>query len=197
MSLINDALKKAQKAIPSNPTSAVKPLQPVIASTGRPRWLLPSMVAMLVIILVAVAVCLVYWDRTNQRADLGNVHDSHDSPPSHPPPAATVIHPATSPSLPQVVVDAHPALAATTAQLPATPTLGVPAPPVALPTNSLPSLPKLQGIFYSSTDPSAILDGKTVYAGDQVRQYRVKIITKDSVTLVGPDKKEIQLNMEN
>jgi len=88
-------------------------------------------------------------------------------------------------------------LAATTAQLPATPTLGVPAPPVALPTNSLPSLPKLQGIFYSSTDPSAILDGKTVYAGDQVRQYRVKIITKDSVTLVGPDKKEIQLNMEN
>jgi len=197
MSLINDALKKAQKAIPSNPTSAVKPLQPVAASVGRPRWLLPSMVAMLVIILIAVAVCFFDWDRTSQRADPGNVHEAHDAPPSPPPPAETVIHPATSPSPPPVVVDARPALTATTAQLPATPALVSPAPPVPLPTNNLPSLPKLQGIFYSSTDPSAILEGKTVYAGDQVRQYRVKIITKDSVTLVGPDKKEILLNMEN
>jgi hypothetical protein len=155
------------------------------------------MVAMLVIILVAVAVCFVDWDRTSQRAGPGNVHESHDSPPSPPPPAASVIRPATSPSPPPVVVDARPALTATTAQLPATPALVSPASPVPLPTNNLPLLPKLQGIFYSSTDPSAILEGKTVYAGDQVRQYRVKIITKDSVTLVGPDKKEIQLNMEN
>jgi hypothetical protein len=72
-----------------------------------------------------------------------------------------------------------------------------PALPITLPTNNLPSIPKLQGIFYSSTNPAAILEGKTVYAGDQIRQYRIKIITKDRVTLVGPDKKEIQLNMEN
>lgn len=60
-----------------------------------------------------------------------------------------------------------------------------------------PDLPKLQGIFYSATAPSAILDGKTVRPGDLFRDYRVKAISKYTVTLVGPDKKEIQLGMGN
>src|SRR5664280_2464400 len=48
-----------------------------------------------------------------------------------------------------------------------------PAPPV-----NPPDAPRLQGIFYSPTAPSAIVDGKTVGLGDQFRQYRVKEITK-------------------
>ena len=64
-------------------------------------------------------------------------------------------------------------------------------PPVVNP----PDAPVLQGIFYSPTAPSAIVDGKTVRPGDQFRQYRVKEIGKFSVTLVGPDKKEIKLGM--
>jgi hypothetical protein len=40
------------------------------------------------------------------------------------------------------------------------------------------------------------VDGKTVRPGDQFRQYRVKEIGKFSVTLVGPDKKEIKLGMD-
>jgi hypothetical protein len=60
-----------------------------------------------------------------------------------------------------------------------------------------PDGPKLQGIFYSPTDPSAIIDGKTVRLGDQFRQYRVKAISKYTVTLVGPDHKEFQIGMEN
>jgi hypothetical protein len=66
-------------------------------------------------------------------------------------------------------------------------------PPVVNP----PDAPKLQGIFYSPTAPSAIVDGKTVRPGDQFRQYRVKAISKFTVTLVGPDKKEIQIGMGN
>jgi len=68
-------------------------------------------------------------------------------------------------------------------------------PPVTPPVN--PDVPKLQGIFYSPAAPSAILDGKTVRPGDQFGQYRVKAISKYTVTLVGPDQKEIQIGMDN
>ena len=60
-----------------------------------------------------------------------------------------------------------------------------------------PDLPKLQGIFYSPTAPSAILDGKTIRPGDQFRQYKVKAISKYTVTLTGPDKKDIKIGMSN
>lgn len=60
-----------------------------------------------------------------------------------------------------------------------------------------PEMPKLQGIFYSPTKPTAIVEGKIVGPGDQFRQYRVKEIGKYTVTLVGPDKKEIKLGMGN
>jgi hypothetical protein len=60
-----------------------------------------------------------------------------------------------------------------------------------------PDSPKLQGIFYSPTSPSAIIDGKIVHLGDQYHQYRVKAISKYTVTLVGADKKEIQIGMDN
>ena len=60
-----------------------------------------------------------------------------------------------------------------------------------------PAAPKLQGIFYSATAPTAIVDGKTVGVGDQFRQYRVKEITKQTVTLVGPDGKAVKIGMGN
>ncbi len=58
-----------------------------------------------------------------------------------------------------------------------------------------PELPRLQGIFYSPTAPTAILDGKTVGPGDSFGQFQVKAISKYTVTLVGPDKKEYQVGM--
>lgn len=62
---------------------------------------------------------------------------------------------------------------------------------------TLPDGPRLQGIFYSPTAPSAILDGKTVRPGDAFKQYKVKEITKYTVTLIGPDKKELKIGMGN
>ena len=56
-------------------------------------------------------------------------------------------------------------------------------------------LPRLQGIFYSPTAPSAIMDGKTIRPGDTFKQYKVKDITKFNVILVGPDKKEIKVGL--
>jgi hypothetical protein len=60
-----------------------------------------------------------------------------------------------------------------------------------------PDSPKLQGIFYSPTSPSAIIDGKIVRPGDQYQDYKVKAISKYTVTLVGKDKKEIQIGMDS
>jgi hypothetical protein len=62
---------------------------------------------------------------------------------------------------------------------------------------SPPDLPKLQGIFYSATDPTAIMDGKIVRPGDQISQYKVKVIDKSTVTLIGSDKKEIKVGMDD
>jgi hypothetical protein len=70
-----------------------------------------------------------------------------------------------------------------------------PPPPVAVvnPDNG----PKLQGIFYSAKDPVAIVDGKTVHVGDHFQNYRVKEITKYTVTLVGSDNQPLKLGMSN
>lgn len=58
-------------------------------------------------------------------------------------------------------------------------------------------LPRLQGIFFSATAPTAIVDGKTVRPGDRFQDYRVTEITKYTVTLVGSDGKAIKLGMSN
>jgi hypothetical protein len=76
------------------------------------------------------------------------------------------------------------------------PAAAVPAPEPAAPLNP-PAAPRLQGIFYSATAPSAIVDGKTIRPGDQFKQYKVKEISKYTVTLIGPDKKEIKIGMGN
>ena len=60
-----------------------------------------------------------------------------------------------------------------------------------------PDAPKLQAIFFMPKDLSAIIDGKTVRVGDKFGQYTVKAISKYTVTLVGADKKEIQIGMGN
>ena len=60
-----------------------------------------------------------------------------------------------------------------------------------------PDAPKLQAIFYTPPKPSAIIDGKTYRPGDKFGQYQVKAISKYTVTLLGPDKKEIQIGMGN
>ena len=96
------------------------------------------------------------------------VHDSIASAP---------IDPATT----QIVDTATSPIIATTAPAPVAP----------------PDLPKLQGIFYSPTAPSAILDGKTIRPGDHFKQYKVKDISKYTVTLIDADKKEIKIGMGN
>jgi hypothetical protein len=48
---------------------------------------------------------------------------------------------------------------------------------------SRPPGPKLQGILFAATRPCAIVSGKTVFVGDQIDEFRVTAISRDSVTL--------------
>jgi hypothetical protein len=93
----------------------------------------------------------------------------------------------------QTIVTAPPDLVVVTQQA-AEVVLPVIAPPPPPPLNP-PEAPRLQGIFYSPTAPTAIVDGKTVSPGSQYLQYHVTEITKYTVTLVGPDGKAVKLGM--
>ena len=181
MSLINDALKQARKGPPENTPGPLQPLQQLQPAAsepnGLPAWLLPTVV----ILLVVAAIFFIGWAVIH--------HDGQPAMVTAPAPAAM----APAPAAP--------------APLPATPTPVVQMPAAAPPqaaqpaANPAPTAPplvlKLQGIDYLQTVPSAILNGKTVHPGDAFHQYRVKMISNNSVTLVGPDNKDTVVEMGN
>jgi hypothetical protein len=119
-------------------------------------------------------------------------------------PAAAVPVPA---SVPLPATPASPTVA--TAPTPVPPSRPIPIPPIASdakqdPTNAVVATPepppatstvvaadapkapayKLQGIFYRPKNPSAVIDGKLVFAGSRVSEAHVLLIEKDAVTIV-------------
>jgi len=44
---------------------------------------------------------------------------------------------------------------------------------------------KLQGIVFNPNRPSAVINGRTLFIGDKIRDMRVVAITPDSATLAG------------
>jgi hypothetical protein len=54
---------------------------------------------------------------------------------------------------------------------------------------------KVQGIFINSAEPQAIVNGLTVYVGDSVEGFRVKLISKNNVLFIAPDGTEKSLGL--
>jgi len=50
-----------------------------------------------------------------------------------------------------------------------------------------PPLLKVQGIFYSDAKWQAIVNGQSVFVGDSVNGFRVKLISKNDVSFIAPD----------
>ena len=86
--------------------------------------------------------------------------------------------------------------AAQTVKAAAAPSIAKPQPAAPLPPLNPPEAPELQGIFYSATAPTAIVDGRTVRPGDACGIWRVKSIDPRTVTLIGPDKKLIRIGIQ-
>jgi hypothetical protein len=169
MSLINDALKRARETQRNTPPPGAAPLPPVESPPrGGTGWILA-----VAVILFLAALCLF----------IGPTVFGHK-----PAPVATAKAPDIS---------AQPPVEAALATVPAPSVLPSPASntnsPLVVNTNPPPATvvveqwPRVQGIIFNTTRPLAIVNGKTVGAGDRVGNYQVKQILKTSVVFSRAD----------
>lgn len=174
MSLINDALKRANEAQPPTPAPAETgpPLRP---AEHKPRAAWPVIVfPLLALFVFALAGWFLVkgYDASRQLSEnrvpisareLANQTTSSNRPiESLTPTSNTVVNQT------EVIVDAKP----TNVE----PAITEPPPPPA-------PVFKLQGIFYRPSRPSAVINSKTVFVGDRVGQAKVLAIDRESVTL--------------
>ena len=176
MSLINDALKRAQEAQSSTPPAPqsgpqLRPAEPTTYAWHGVGLILPAALA-----LIAVLALFLVWEVSRQRAaqpqevrataSAAPVTES-TQPATVPPPAADTAARPPAPGTPQVVANA--------------PT-NTPAP---VSEDVKPIMPKLQMVIFNPRNPSAVINGRTVFRGDRLGSFRVTKITADSATLVG------------
>jgi hypothetical protein len=166
MSRINDALKQARESQPNQPPAGVPPLTPLARTTGGIGWILPAVVALLLVtagIFIGVALF------------------------KHPP--APVVAPvASAPAIPvaqpkpvePAPIAAVAAVTVQTNQVPATNIVAAMVPPAA------PPALKLQCIFADPKRPWAIVSGQTVFVGDALGDFRVAEISQKVIILKTP-----------
>jgi len=179
MSLINDALKQAKQLQKTDPPPAGgTPLLHVESNTPNiVAWMLP----VIIIILVVVA-CFVLGLGLAQHTVTTIIETPEPNVTQQEielPEDAQLIPMSTATSAPV------PGSSETNAAATATNTAG----PVD------PELPTLQGIAYDPKKPWAILSGQTVYIGGTIGAYRVKAISKFTVTVVGPSGKPVVISL--
>lgn len=170
MSLINDALKRARDSQQKNPSpSGVTPLLPVEPRERGFNWILATLVIFLMVV-ACFFISLALAKRTVENTTAAPV-------------AAAPVAAATNSAAPETPA---PPQVETGPVAPAIVTL----PPAPANTDAVVSVVvapiKVQGIMYDPSQPSAIVDGKTVHIGDRVFDFHVKTISPNSVTLTGP-----------
>ena len=182
MSLINDALKRATQTQPpgSLPPAIIKepmrPAGPVQNAPGLPVYFVP------VLLFVISGACFFLWkgwQTTNQNQVASNTIVAKAREASAPPEVAFEENIAI-PANRDFSVDDNPApaLAVVTPAEPEASTV-----PVEEPAKPVSPAFKLQGIFYRTANPSAVVNNKTVFLGDSIGSSRVKAIDRQSVTL--------------
>ena len=173
MSLINDALKRAkqtqQQNPPPTPPLQFRPVEPGQPNPARPPLLFVGL-ALALISVVALGGMFVWLVSQKSAGELRVAARTADEP-------ATGM---TADSKLEIVSPPPPALPPAPVPVEAG-TNTLPAAATGEPPQSLP--PKLQGIAFHRTRPSAIVNGKTVVIGDRVGDLRVLAITRGSVTL--------------
>lgn len=213
MSLINDALKRAKSVQPQAPPPASGPqFRPAEPDQVVRRGL--GVALPIGAVIVALLGLLLTWElsRTSSvgqkplpgtpelavRAVAPPSPPIASPPPADPPPAPpiTAPEPVASPaSKPVAVVQTPPPAVQTPAppaQAPAA-LAQTPAETNALPVAEAPKPPslKLQAIVYHPTRPSAMINGRTLFVGDRVGEWRVASISADSATLSNPTGRKV------
>ena len=174
MSLINDALKRAQEAQRPDRPSSVSSIR-IIEAQPEKSPLTGRILVVIIFLLLAAAFAFFGLALTGRLAK----KKMADAQVSAPRPAAT-----PAPSAP---VTAQPVAPAAVVAAPVQPapakvaTVPAPAPVPALPPLVLPEDLHVQGLAYDPVRPWAIVSGKMVYVGDVVKGVRVMTITRDCV----------------
>lgn len=182
MSLINDALKRAKEVQTNNPPPAadnlhLRPAEPASQPKKSIGLVLPATG-----VTVVLAALFSFWQlrggnhapltsETEVTARASARHSDALTPRVEParlesPASSTPALASNSPAIPDVQM-----AAATNAQA------------VAQTEPPKPALPQLKAIIFNPRRPSALIDGKTVFVGDKVREFRVTAITPVSATL--------------
>ena len=197
MSLVNDALKRAQSAQrPILPVQRAE-FRPVETPAPRPKFGLPVLLLAGVAVFpllafLGVRMALHHGDGSDILANAASAaHVATPVQPSQPAPPPAAPPPAAAPepqSAPEVAESHTPAPAAQTPSVSpaATPT---PAPAgatahTAPPTEATPPpAPKLQSIVFAPNNPSAMINGRVAFVGDKLPEGKVVAISLKSVTL--------------
>jgi hypothetical protein len=184
MSLINDALKRAKQsqspdAPPSAPHLHFRPVEPGPTVRRGVGLLLPAVLA-----LIALVGLLFLWEL------------AHKNGSTNPQPELVARAASTPPTAAPLAASQPPSVAGTALAAPATiepaPAVAAPDPveaPPATVADEAPAPPKpaplrLQGIVFNPARPSAMINGKTVFVGEKVGEFRVGAITQNSATLI-------------
>jgi hypothetical protein len=168
MSLINDALKRANEVNPQEPPPAegAPPLRPA-EHKPRPAWSLVvfPLLALVVFALAGWFLVKGYYAAQQLKSPQTTVSARESQPEESP--RETVVTNARPPIVEQVVA------------------APVTNPPAVTAESSPPSMPaiKLQGIFYRPSRPSAMINSKTVFVGDRVGEVKILSISRETVTL--------------
>lgn len=203
MSLINEALKRAQEAQEQatrreDRNLELRPVEPANPPRRGSGWVLPSVVTAAVLL---AAFCIYQalrplippaqvqartTARTPQPHTIPNVPaPGPETASSRPTVSAIPNISATSPAPPPAREQSAPAFSPEHATSNSVATS--PAAPDVTPSPQLPARPalRLQGIVAHPTRPSAVINGKTVFVGDKLGDKRVVAIDSDTVTLGG------------
>jgi len=189
MSLINDALKRATQAQPATAPAPQPdaPMQPVqqCRPAGLPVYFTP---VLLFIVSGACWFLVKGWDARRQAGIYPapiTVHAREVSTPS------ATTEPGLAPSETEYPIPAGRQFALNDEPTPSTSASA----PAATADNATATAPpaiqepaagpafKLQGIFYRPSNPSAVVNSKTVYIGDLILNGKVKAIDRQTVTI--------------
>ena len=199
MSLINDALRRAKQAQqeappPPTPDTQFRPFDPTtqVARHGV-GLLLPALLAA-----TALLGLLLFWELSHTPSVAAKsplsvtarTLASSDAPVSlveAPPAQPEVSAPSNASGLskPAESVSGGPGSSNANVVAAASDQGDTNRPVVTEPAAPAPPPLKLQGIVYNPTRPSALINGRVIFLGDRVREYRVLAIHRDEVLLAG------------
>ncbi len=206
MSLINDALRRAKQAqqsatpLPSHDTQHFRPVDSASqAARHGVGLLLPALLAAM-----ALLALLLFWELSYTNSATASVRakaalpvaartpsasdarSGADEPASNVPPATAPAEASKSQPGPVAEPSVSSAGSSNTVSSPAVSAQNeTNRALVTEPAVPAPAPLKLQSIVYNPRRPSAMINGRVVFLGDRLREYRITAIRKDEVVLAG------------